>query len=392
MNNDAINALEAFGLSKGDTPIYTSPSTGQFVAFKFDLLKPGRYYYDLSAYETAMQGENGYRTPVMFLMNGVPLTIDDNTVITIIGNNPAVTNSEFTIVPSVANAGGPLTNIDWPSNVFQVTGKYVFHIEVKQNGRVYKTAQCVLDVQPNMICAATDFKNGISPYDSTFEAWRAKIQQQLTDIDNQIASNAKLQQSTADLTKQISNNVNDIVNGALSDVPKLDQNNTFKGNNNFGNVNADAATITNGNFTNLAATSLSADTLSLNKSLILKGEDITKGLITNVQYLVGSLINGVTWNYTNIYLMKFAGITVAILASVINIPNNSTFQNASEHNTVPTIQFPKGTLKNVGGTYITLSGAQFQIDTANDTLNFCGLVNTTWDNWGRAIRDTAVII
>ena len=361
--NNATQALDLFGLNKADVPIVRDSATGAFVAFKFDLLKPGRNYFDLSEYTNAMQGEAGFRTPVFLTMNGVPLVKDENTDITIKGNDPRVTNSQFNVIPSVITSGTGFYNIDWPAHTFQAAGAYTFHIEVSKGGNVYKTAPCVLDVEPDMVTMATDFKDGISPYDSEFEAMRAKIRQELTDIDNQI-------QTTADLAKQISSNVDGLITGALADVPKLDQNNTYTGVNLFGDINAK---------------NIKTDTLSIDKSLLLNGQDITQGLIRNTASLHGTPINGITWFYANCFKLSMAQGVLAIMDMEFNVPNNSMFQNATANNPVPVFQFPKGSLSGLGGTPFAIAGGLLCLNTASDTLDFCGVTNG-WANWGTAIR------
>lgn len=385
-NTTASQTLNAFGLSlSNDVPIIRDAQTGQFVAFKFDLLKPGRNYYDLSAYTNAMQGENGFRTPVYLTMNGVPLVEDENTDITIKGNDPRVKNSEFSVIPSVVTSGTGLYNIDWPAHTFQVAGTYVFHIEVSKGGNVYKTAQCLLDVEPDMVTVATDFKNGVSPYDSEFEAMRAKIQAQLQDIETQTETNAQLQQATSDLTKQIASNADNIVNGALNDVPKLDGNNSFTGINTFGNMNAQALTTQTATVNGaLSADNMSANSMNL-KKLLLNGQDITNGLVEQAVCYNGTPINGITWFYANVFKLSFAKGILGIMDMEFNVPNNSTFQNASESNPVSVFQYPKGSLSGLGGTPFSVSGALLRLNTSSDTLDFVG-TTTSWESWGKAVR------
>ena len=351
---DGEQFLTASGLQlcpDNQMPIITQ--NGNFVAMKFDLGKPGNFYYVLDKYLNAMQGEDGYVLPCVFLMNSVPISMD-NATISIKGNSPQVTDNTIYALPKVQSANGGISNIIFPIDIFRVPGKYSFIFQVNQNGNVYKTAPFILNVEPEMISISANFKNGVTPYDSVFDAWRDKLNKQFQNIQDEANNLDVLFNHYQAYAKQL-------VDEEMSNVPTLNGNNNMTGVNSFGEI-------------------------------ILNGNNITHTVTKKITQASGSFLNGIPWGY--ITLAKFYNDTLpfGIVSTQFNVPNNSTFQNASEQSPVAVAQFPKGSCSSMGQTVMTMSGAEFRFDVASDTLLFCGLVTNTFSNWGFKVRDVALTV
>lgn len=347
-------------------PVIRDNKTGDFIAINFDLAKPGNYFYDLTKYLNVMQGEAGYQLPVQFTRNGIPLPLDANTDILVKGNSSAMVDNTIYCLPKVQTNDDGTANMIFPPDMFRTTGKHSLIFQISQNGAVYKTAPFVLNVAPEMVSVSANFKNGMTPYDSEFDAWRAKIRNELTGLTNS-ADGLK------SLVQQYQDDVNNIVAKSLNDVPKLDTNNTFTGINQFAQLQGTSLTLT--------------DKLTT-AALIIAGKDISATVTNSISNNInGSLMNGISWGYINICKYMNNTAPFAIISAQFNIPNNATFQNASEAKPVVVAQFPKGSCASMGQTIITMSGAEFKFDVADDTLLFCGLVTNTFSDWGCKVRD-----
>lgn len=352
---DGEQFLTASGLKlcpDNQMPILTD-SKGNFIAIKFDLSKPGNFYYVLDQYLNAMQGEEGYQLPVVLLMNGVPISMDSATI-SIKGNSPRVTDNTIYALPKVQSANGGISNIIFPMDIFRIPGKYSFIFQVNQNGNVYKTAPFILNVQPEMVSISANFKNGVTPYDSVFDAWRDKLNKQFENIQSEADNLKTLFDSYQSYAKQI-------VDQEMVNVPKLNGNNDMTGINSFSEIE-------------------------------LNHKNITHTVTKEITQATGTFLNGISWGY--ITLAKYYNDTLpfGIISAQFNVTNNSTFKNASESNPVAVAQFPKGACSDLGQTIITMSGAEFKFDVASDTLLFCGLITNSFADWGFKVRDVALTV
>lgn len=360
---------------------------GDFVAFKLDLDKPGRIFFDLSKAFNAMQGENGNVLPIEFFQNGQPKNLNGYTI-SIIGTYPDGKNTPFKVVANNATSGNYMCNFTFPFGFFKIQGQYAFYFELDNGSSSLKSAVCLIDVQTNITTMTVDFKEDVTTYDNEFDQWRNQMKQNMTDLQTQADTNKTLQTLISQTTKALDDNATGVITQALKDVPKLDQNNTFSGINSFNNNNVQSLTAQTATVNgNLSADSFSANTVTL-KKLLLNGQDITEGLIKSTESIHGTPTNGITWFFADVFKLTFSSGVLAILDLEFNVPNNSTFQNASESSPVAAFQFPKGSLSGLGGTPFAVSGALLKLDTNNDTLDFCGTTNG-WESWGKAVRGYA---
>lgn len=352
---DGEQFLKASGLKScpdNQMPIITDKN-GNFIAFKFDLAKPGNFYYVLDKYLNVMQGETGYQLPALFILGGNQIGTDSATI-TIKGNSPKVTDNTIYAIPKIQSANGSVQNIIFPMDIFRVPGKYSFIFQVNQNGNVYKTAPFILNVQPEMISISANFKNGTTPYDSVFDAWRAKINKEFQVIQDD-ADNAKI------LFENYQGYAKQLVNQEMANVPTLSGNNNMTGANSFGEI-------------------------------ILNGNNITHTVTKRISQASGTFMNGIEWGY--ITLAKYYNDTLpfGIISAQFNVPNTSTFKAASEEKPIVVAQFSKGACADLGQTIITMSGAEFKFSVADDTLLFCGLVTNSFSDWGFKVRDVALTV
>ena len=332
-------------------PIITD-NNGNFVAVHFELSKPGGYFYDLTQYLSVIQGEQGYQLPAFFTINQNSLS--DDAQISVEGNSPTATNNTIYAIPQVQTTDSGFRNIIFPPDIFRTPGTFNFTFVIQQNGFKYKSSPFLLRVAANMVSVSAINGGNITPYDSVFEAFRANMIKQMKVLSEQA-------ESIKGLFDNCQGTVSGMIDDKLKNIPTLSGNNDMTGINSFGEI-------------------------------ILNGNNITHTVTKKISQASGSFLNGIPWGY--ITLGKFYNDTLpfGIISAQFNVPNNSTFQNASEQSPVAVAQFPKGSCSSMGQTVMTMSGAEFRFDVASDTLLFCGLVTNSFANWGFKVRDVAITI
>ena len=226
---------------------------GQLVYIMLDISKPVNTFLDLRQYFNGGQGDHGNVLPLMFAQNGRPLNTAGYTV-KMRGAYPDGTAFELTADQS--GSGNAIFNFNFLPGFFQTVGRYTFQIELDNGTNKLSSKVCFFDVEPNLLSVAMDFVDGVSPFDNEYEEWKAKVEREINQLEEEIATLMATASDCKALLNQYLKQAQEFVDAAvakaLKDVPKLDGNNTFTGTNTFnGNVRGKNITADNfnGNFT-----------------------------------------------------------------------------------------------------------------------------------------------
>lgn len=225
---------------------------GQLVYIMLDISKPVNTFLDLRQYFNGGQGDHGNVLPLMFAQNGRPLNTAGYTV-KMRGAYPDGTAFELTADQS--GSGNAIFNFNFLPGFFQTVGRYTFQIELDNGTNKLSSKVCFFDVEPNLLSVAMDFVDGVSPFDNEYEEWKAKVEREINQLEEEIATLMATASDCKALLNQYLKQAQEFVDAAvakaLKDVPKLDGDNTFTGTNTFnGNVRGKNITADNfnGNF------------------------------------------------------------------------------------------------------------------------------------------------
>ena len=225
---------------------------GQLVYIMLDISKPVNTFLDLRQYFNGGQGDHGNVLPLMFAQNGRPLNTAGYTV-KMRGKYPDGTAFELTADQS--GSGNAIFNFNFLPGFFQTVGRYTFQIELDNGTNKLSSKVCFFDVEPNLLSVAMDFVDGVSPFDNEYEEWKAKVEREINQLEEEIATLMATASDCKALLNQYLKQAQEFVDAAvakaLQDVPKLDGDNTFTGTNTFnGNVRGKNITADNfnGNF------------------------------------------------------------------------------------------------------------------------------------------------
>ncbi len=221
---------------------------GQLVYIMLDISKPVNTFLDLRQYFNGGQGDHGNVLPLMFAQNGRPLNTAGYTV-KMRGAYPDGTAFELTADQS--GSGNAIFNFNFLPGFFQTVGRYTFQIELDNGTNKLSSKVCFFDVEPNLLSVAMDFVDGVSPFDNEYEEWKAKVEREINQLEQEIATLMATASDCKALLNQYLKQAQEFVDAAvakaLKDVPKLDGNNTFTGTNTF-NGNVRGKNITADNF------------------------------------------------------------------------------------------------------------------------------------------------
>lgn len=237
---------------------------GQLVYIMLDISKPVNTFLDLRQYFNGGQGDHGNVLPLMFAQNGRPLNTAGYTV-KMRGEYPDGTAFELTADQS--GSGNAIFNFNFLPGFFQTVGRYTFQIELDNGTNKLSSKVCFFDVEPNLLSVAMDFVDGVSPFDNEYEEWKAKVEREINQLEEEIATLMATASDCKALLNQYLKQAQEFVDAAvakaLKDVPKLDGDNTFTGTNTF-NGNVRGKNITADNFSgNFAGDNLNGNALNI---------------------------------------------------------------------------------------------------------------------------------
>ena len=256
-NGDIISMLPG---SQQDPPLYKSingdgitdrNSAGEIQAIKLDMTKAGNTFIDLRPIFNANQSDGNIEMPIMPLMYGRQAPLDGFRG-EIHGIYPDKKNT-FDVDTALGNTGN-IYRFLWPAGVFQATGKYVFTITfINDNtGEKITSKECFFEVEPNLLTMAVNFSEGISPFDSEYERWKAQVEKDISDFREQITTTQKTLSDIKGIAQKYESDVSDYADQAWAN--KLNGENTWTGKQNFnGGLTASNVESSNLNITGSAS-------------------------------------------------------------------------------------------------------------------------------------------
>lgn len=214
----------------GDS-IVDRDSSGVIQAIKLDMTKAKNTFVDLRPIFNANQVDGNIVMPIQPYQYGQPVDLTKDWDCEIHGCYPDKKTS-FVLNTSLGNTG-TIFRIVWQSGVFQATGKYTFQFVFinKNTGATMASKMCFFDVEPDILSMAVDYVDGISPFNSEYEAWKAKFEQEVEKLQNTANTLGK----NLDDIKGIAQNYESNVQGAVDTAwqEKLDSENTWTGKQHF---------------------------------------------------------------------------------------------------------------------------------------------------------------
>ena len=369
-------------------------NNGVLSYLSLDIDQPGKYWFDLSNVFNGTVGEMNKTLPVMFTRGGQPIPLNGYTV-KINGLFPDG-ETEFHVTGAQLQSSNAIVNFNFPVGLFSNIGSYQFQFEIDDNnGSVMTSHWCVIQVTQNANVLGYSWSQGVNPYDSDYEAWKTKLNNQMQSAE----TNIQTLETTADVIKSsiqaYSDNVNNIVGNALNDVPKLDADNNYSGSNTFGQVKASAVTsdnVTAGQLTANNGASLPSTT-KLNAPIIANNNyDLYQGLFPNTGYFLVNVadqtqnVGGVhgfhTGNTGYISIKKFSYTPRSGDAetALFEIHANTTLTDDAIGQIIVTFQPYQ--LDGGDGTPFQLGGYQVAFDLKNNGLRVLSkMPNKTDDNF-----------
>lgn len=217
-------------------------SNGRLLYVRLDIDKPMNTYLDLRQWFNATQGDQDNVLPIMIFQNGMPMNLNGYTV-QIQGMYPDG-ETPFVISASGTGSGSGMYNFHFPAGVFQVMGRYTFQFKFSNGTSTLTSKVCFFDVEPDMLTMAYNFNDGVNPYDNQYQQWKSMVEQQVNALQGTVNSIQDAAKSGLAALQGYQSTASGLVDKALSDVPKLDGNNTFNGSNTFtGSADINALTV-----------------------------------------------------------------------------------------------------------------------------------------------------
>lgn len=192
-NNDIIQMLPG---NDQTPPMYSAidgesvvdrDSTGRIQSIKLDMTKAQNTFVDLRSVFNANQVDGKVLMPVSLYQYGQPFNLSGWTG-EIHGLYP---DKKTTFVLNTAGGNtGTIYNFLWDTGVFQTTGKYTFQFVFKNatTGETVSSKWCFFEVEPDILSMAVNFPEGIEPYDNEYQAWKSKIEAEITQLQTQITN------------------------------------------------------------------------------------------------------------------------------------------------------------------------------------------------------------
>lgn len=159
---------------------------GRLVYIILDVDKPGKYFFDLRDVFNASTGEGGKDLKILFMNNNVPFDMNGKTV-SIAGIYP--NRVPFHVTGAQNQASSSLIDFVFPLGLFQQAGIYKFQFQITDESQNQATSHyCFFQVTQNSTLMAVDYNNGVNPFDSDYNEWKAEVDTQIKSILEQLKS------------------------------------------------------------------------------------------------------------------------------------------------------------------------------------------------------------
>ena len=402
-NGDIVSMLPG---SQQDPPLYKSisgdgvtdrNSVGEIQAIKLDMTKAGNTFIDLRPIFNANQSDGNIEMPILPFMYGQQVHLDGFRG-EIHGLYPDKKHT-FNIDTALGNTGN-IYRFLWPSGVFQATGKYVFTFTFinDKTGEKITSKECFFEVEPNLLTMAVNFSEGISPFDSEYERWKAKINAQMSTLQDTLDGISKTASALADTVSAYTKTVNSTVDNAFN--KKLGQANNWTAKQTMseaeiGNLTVDDWFDAKKDLTVEQALHVkgSADLPSnvtlANPILKYESNNLAAGLFPCEGYwfahtdsskdVAAWFVNGVTGSYMSFRKFRYTARDGDSNSALMEIHSNCKIPSSAFGK--PVVQFNNGGLEGIDQTPFVFGNHQLQFDVANNVLKCIGYADGVTNDW-----------
>ena len=202
---------------------------GNFLGIKIDMNKPGDTYLNLNEFFHGKVGDNGSASYVPFVFCSWDKVIENATV-SISGKYPS--GNGFLLKPPTNSDQSVVHNIEFNTGFLREAGRYRFNfILTLSDGSQITSKDCFFDVEQNMINIAFNFANGVGPFDSEYEEWKAQVEKDMSDFREQITTAQKTLSDIKGIAQKYESDVSDYADQAWAN--KLNGENTWTGQQHF---------------------------------------------------------------------------------------------------------------------------------------------------------------
>lgn len=202
---------------------------GNFLGIKIDMNKPGDTYLNLNEFFHGKVGDNGSASYVPFVFCSWDRVIENATV-SISGKYPS--GNGFLLKPPTNSDQSVVHNIEFNTGFLREAGRYRFNfILTLSDGSQITSKDCFFDVEQNMINIAFNFANGVGPFDSEYEEWKAQVEKDMSDVREQVATTQKTLSDIKGIAQGYESDVSGYAEKAWND--KLNEENTWTGQQHF---------------------------------------------------------------------------------------------------------------------------------------------------------------
>lgn len=359
----------------GDS-IVDRDSSGVIQAIKLDMTKAKNTFVDLRPIFNANQVDGNIVMPIQPYQYGQPVDLTKDWNCEIHGYYPDKKTS-FVLNTSLGNTG-TIFRIVWQSGVFQATGKYTFQFVFinKHTGATMASKWCFFDVEPDILSMAVDYVDGISPFNSEYEAWKAKFEQEVEKLQNTANTVGKTLDDIKGIAQNYESNVQSAVDTGWQN--KLDSENTWTGKQHF-NGGLTASTLQGDNLNIGSSVSLPGNTTLNSDVLKYENGNLAQGLFPCEGYwfatssgksAASSLLNGVT-GYISCKKFHYTPRDGDVECGLMEIHMNCNIPTSAFGK--PVIQFA-GDFNGIDQTPFAMGGHIFQFDASAKTLNCNGYI------------------
>lgn len=198
---------------------------GKLQYFKIDIDQPGKYFFDLTDAFNATVDESNKIIPLQFVRGGQPLQLNGFTI-SMDGKYPDMTTG-FSVTGKLNTSSPAFVNFALPLGMFQAVGPYRFQFTITNSstGETLKSPYQFFNVTESATNLAIDLNKGIEPYDSEYQNWKAKVE---NEINSELKTLNNLSESADQLKALMNQYVSDAEGYVASQFTKcLQQENTW---------------------------------------------------------------------------------------------------------------------------------------------------------------------